>query len=307
MINDGLIIVDKPAGVTSHDVVASIRKTLKVKKVGHTGTLDPDATGVLILLIGKATKIARFLQNDVKGYWAEMILGIRTNTQDASGKVISRVTCDLPEKEIKRALSNFKGEISQTPPMVSAIKIDGQPLYKLAREGREIHRPSRKVNILTINFLKMDKRPYPIVTFNVTCSKGTYIRTLCSDVGDFLGCGAHLKKLVRTHCGDYCLDEAFSIEQIKELSDSAVINNHIISIQDALRSFPSIMVSEQYIGGILNGRPLTNKMVGDQLRKVKPGQLIKVVDENRYLVAISKTTSCQKDDIFAEPIRVFTR
>ncbi|MDO8885445.1 tRNA pseudouridine(55) synthase TruB [Candidatus Oleimmundimicrobium sp.] len=307
MIKDGLIVINKPAGVTSHDVVENIRKIIKIKKVGHTGTLDPDATGVLILLIGKATKIAQFLQNDDKEYWAEMVLGIKTDTQDASGKVVFQAPCRLSEKEVRQALNNFKGKIFQTPPMVSAVKIKGRALYKLAREGKEVDRPSREITIHSIDFLKMESGPYPVVTFKVKCSKGTYIRTLCADVGDFLGCGARLKKLIRTSCGNYSLDDAHSIEEVKELASSSTINDHIILIQDALKQFPSITLKGSYVKDILNGRPLTDEMAEGQLKEIKKGQFIKVLDESKSLIAILKMVDDKKEGILARPIRVFVR
>lgn len=305
MSKEGLIIVNKPAGFTSHDVVAKVRRILKVKKIGHTGTLDPDATGVLVLMVGKATKIAQFLQIDTKEYRAEMVLGIKTDTQDASGKVIFKAACDVSEEEVKQALEHFKGKIVQVPPMVSAVKINGERLYKLAREGKEVHRSPRTVDIFYIDFLGMAKGVNPVVDFAVGCSKGTYVRTLCSDIGDFLGCGAHLGKLVRTRCGDYGLNKALSIEQIEKLAASSAIDDHFILMKDALNRFSSIIVKKPYVGDILNGRFLVSKMIEEMSSKLEEGNFVKLLDEGQNLLAVFKTVDCFEDDLVAKPIRVF--
>ncbi len=305
MSKEGLIIVNKPAGVTSHDVVAKVRRILKVKKIGHTGTLDPDATGVLVLMVGKATKIAQFLQIDTKEYRAEMVLGIKTDTQDASGKVIFKSVCDVSEEEVKQALEHFKGKIVQVPPMVSAIKINGERLYKLAREGKVVHRSPRTVDIFYINFLGMTMGTNPIVNFVVGCSKGTYVRTLCTDIGDFLGCGAHLGKLIRTRCGDYSLNEALSIEQIEKLAVSSAIDDHFILMKDALKRFSSIIVKKPYVRDILNGRFLVSKMIEEMSSKLEEGNFVKLLDESQNLLAVFKTVDCFEDDLVAKPIRVF--
>ncbi|HDP69210.1 MAG TPA: tRNA pseudouridine(55) synthase TruB [Actinobacteria bacterium] len=302
---DGLIVINKPAGITSHDVVEKVRAILKIKKVGHVGTLDPDATGVLVLLVGKATKIARFLQNDDKEYKAKMILGLKTDTQDLSGKVISKTECDISEEDVRCALAHFKGNISQTPPMVSAVKINGKPLYKLAREGKEVFRPPRDINIHSIDFLSMPKGLNPEVTFKVVCSKGTYIRTLCSDIGDFLGCGACLESLVRTRSGDYCLGASFSIEEVNELCKSYLFENFLISIQNALKKFPIFIIKETSVKDVLNGCFLTDKMVDGKPKETKEEQYVMLLNAEGGLLAISELINPQNGSLLAKPICVF--
>ncbi|MFH1406637.1 MAG: tRNA pseudouridine(55) synthase TruB [Candidatus Omnitrophota bacterium] len=213
---DGLLLVNKPAGVTSHDVVDFIRRRFAIKKVGHAGTLDPPATGLLILLLGKRTKDANKFLNHDKEYEATMHLGASTDTADAEGKVIGHAQVpELSPQDIKSVFEKFLGEIEQTPPMVSAIKHQGKSLYKFARKGIEIPRAPRKVKIYDLTIKKIQ---LPEITFTVRCSKGTYIRTLCEDIGKALGCGAYQSKLLRIRSGDYHLDNAIKFEHLKGLS-----------------------------------------------------------------------------------------
>ncbi len=213
---DGVLLVDKPAGLTSHDVVARIRRTFRLRKVGHGGTLDPMATGLLLILIGRGTKLSDQFTSTDKEYEGTLRLGIATNTQDAEGEIIAEhdssfVTRDMLEAEfIKR-----KGDQMQVPPMVSAIKKDGVPLYKLARKGQEVERPPRLIHLYRFDLLSFDP---PDANFRVACTKGTYVRTLCADIGDALGCGAHLAALRRTMSGDLHIDNAHPLSTILEWS-----------------------------------------------------------------------------------------
>lgn len=214
---NGVLIIDKPRGITSHDVVDEIRRLFHIRKVGHTGTLDPDATGVLPVCVGKATKIAQFLLSSDKEYEAVMILGIRTDTQDSTGKVISRVEkLNFGEKEVRDTFSNFTGELEQIPPMVSAVRYKGKKLYELARQGIEIERAPRKIRIFELNIMDCE---IPRIRFKVVCSKGTYIRTLCLDIGDMLGCGAHQAELIRLRSGPFKLSDAITLKELKEMSN----------------------------------------------------------------------------------------
>jgi tRNA pseudouridine55 synthase len=208
----GVLLVDKPAGPTSHDIVDAIRRRFRFKKVGHGGTLDPQATGVLTILIGPATKLSeRFMGSD-KTYEGAMRLGISTDSQDAQGKVIRESDFSMVTREkLEEATGKFKGDLMQTPPMVSAVKVDGVPLYKSARDGKEIERKPRLIHIY--EFRLTDFSP-PEASFVVSCTKGTYVRTLCSDIGDMLGTGAHLARLRRTRAGDMAIEQAMPFDEI---------------------------------------------------------------------------------------------
>lgn len=249
---EGVLVVDKPSGPTSHDIVAKVRKATGIKKVGHTGTLDPMATGVLVLLIGRATRIARFLELEPKEYIAEALFGIKTDTQDITGKIMQESDSHVDIEELKRLIPQFTGDILQVPPMVSAVKVSGRPLYRLARQGKEIERKKRRVTIFKLDlldFFDVDSKSHAI--FRVVCSSGTYVRTLVHDIGDKLGPGATLKTLRRTQVGKYTLSNAISTEEI--LSDSATIERCIINIDDSLAHLPAILVEEDAVDFVLNG------------------------------------------------------
>ncbi len=210
---DGVLLVDKGEAMTSHDVVAVARKTLGVKKIGHCGTLDPMATGLLILVIGKGTKIQDLLMSEDKEYAGTIELGKTTNTQDREGDVMEeRPVPDFTEEDLKKAFNQFRGDFYQTPPMVSAIKKDGVPLYKLARQGKEVAREPRLVHVYSY---RIDGVALPEVDFTVVCSKGFYVRTYANDIGKTLGCGGHLKALRRTKSGKFDLQRSVTFEELK--------------------------------------------------------------------------------------------
>ena len=209
---DGVLLVDKPAGLTSHDVVDRVRRHFGFKKVGHCGTLDPAATGLLILVIERATKLQDRLMSDDKMYEGTMLLGVSTDSQDADGAVIAeKPVPPLTEEDIDRVFAKFRGDLQQVPPMVSAVKHQGTPLYKLARKGKTVEREPRLVHIYDLRVLGLE---LPRVRLRVACTKGTYVRTLCSDVGDLLGCGAHLYELRRMRSGNFDVRDAHSLETI---------------------------------------------------------------------------------------------
>lgn len=209
---DGVLLVDKPAAWTSHDVVAKVRAHFGFKKVGHCGTLDPMATGLLVLVLGRATRLSEKLTSDDKTYEGTILLGVTTNTEDADGEVIeTKPVPPLTEADLLAVFQKFKGDIYQTPPMVSAIKHQGSPLYKLARKGIEVEREPRLVHIYDLRILATE---LPRINFRLDCSKGTYVRTLAADIGRQLGCGAHLSGLRRTAAGSFKLEQAHTLEQI---------------------------------------------------------------------------------------------
>ncbi len=251
---NGVLIVDKPAGWTSHDVVQKVRGILREKKIGHTGTLDPLATGVLVLCIGKAAKIIRYLESDDKEYTAELKLGTVTDTQDADGRILeTRGYAPPAADEIAAVLKQFEGVILQRPPAYSALKVSGVPSYRLARAGTLTAHAERPVTIHTIGLL--DYRD-PKVRFTVACSKGTYIRTLCADIGERLGTGAHLTALVRTRSGRFRLEEALSLEQVEQEAAAGHAGTLLLSLRDALRNLPEVVIDDAEKTRIVHGNAI---------------------------------------------------
>lgn len=229
----GVLLIDKPAGITSHDVVDRVRRKLRMKRVGHAGTLDPNATGLLIILVGKATKLSQYLMGLDKVYEGVAHLGVITDTQDSDGEVVEeRPVPALNESDLNAVFKDFEGDQYQTPPMFSAKKINGVPLYKLARKGQEVEREARVVRIKS---LVLDAYNEPDLEFTVACSKGTYIRTLIHDLGEKIGCGAHLKALRRTEIGEFEIENSLELAEFEEL-DVAEIRRWIIPPYQAVPS-----------------------------------------------------------------------
>lgn len=230
---EGVLLVDKPKGLTSHDVVYHLRRKLQIKKIGHAGTLDPMATGVLVMLIGKATRISQYLMSVDKVYEGEATLGVVTDSQDAEGEIMStQPVPELTEARVREVMKGFLGDQYQTPPMHSAIKIGGVPLYKLARKGEEVEREPRFIRIAAFNLLSFAT---PKITFDLHCTKGTYVRTVASDLGQKLGCGAHLSALRRTGSGKFTIGQCMPLEQIEALS-LPEIQKRLIPIYEAAPS-----------------------------------------------------------------------
>jgi len=222
---DGILLVDKPSGPTSHDVVHEIRKRFRFRKVGHGGTLDPQATGLLIILVGRGTKLSNWFLTSDKTYEGVMRLGIATDSQDAEGKVTSEADPgQVTREQLEAEMAGLTGDIEQIPPMVSAVKVDGVPLYKRARKGQEVERKPKIVHVYEFD---LQDFTMPRASFTVRCSKGTYVRTLCADIGETLGCGAHLEKLCRTRCGQYSVGDALSLAEIAGMSRDEVIERII--------------------------------------------------------------------------------
>jgi len=216
----GFLVMDKPPGITSHGVVQRMRRALRLRKIGHLGTLDPIGTGVLVLAVGKATKAVKHFITDDKVYLTTLLLGVKTDTQDVEGKVLSDVPCpSLSLEEIEEVFGSFRGEIQQIPPMVSAKKVQGQRLYKLHRKGIEVHREPKTVSIKKIELLNVD---LPEITFLVECSKGTYIRTLCADIGEKLGPGGCMLRLCRLRSGFFYLRDAWSLKALEDMPEEQI-------------------------------------------------------------------------------------
>lgn len=230
---EGVLLIDKPVGCTSHDVVDRVRRKLKMKKIGHAGTLDPNATGLLIILVGKATKVSQYLMSLDKEYSGAMKLGEITNTYDSEGEIMeTRDVPTLTEEAVNEVFGEFLGDQYQTPPMFSAKKIDGVPLYKLARKGKEVEREPRFIRISRFDLISVE---LPIINFEVACSKGTYIRTLAHDIGEKLGCGAHLESLRRTVSGNFKIAQCTPLDKFEELT-AVEIRRRLIPIYQAVPS-----------------------------------------------------------------------
>ncbi len=297
--------VNKPKGMTSHDVVDEIRKLVGREKVGHTGTLDPEATGALPIAIGKATKIIQFLEGE-KGYRATMKLGITTDTQDMTGKVIAKSDeINIPEERIRKIFKNFLGKIEQIPPMISALKVKGKRLYKLAREGKRVERLRREIEIYNLNLLNYEP---PEVTFEVNCSRGTYVRTLCHDIGKTLDCGACLKALVRTKSGIFTLKESHPLEELKKLPN---LERYLMSMDKALGHLPIVKVKERIRESVLNGGPIETSGILELSSPIKEKELVRVHNsENRLLVVaralfdIGDLKRIEKEVVAFKPVRV---
>ena len=248
---NGVVIVNKPKGKTSHDVVGMMRKRFGTRRVGHTGTLDPLATGVLPVLIGTATKAADMLIKGDKKYRATMLLGKRTDTLDIEGAVISESEVNVTESEVRAVIESFIGESMQIPPMYSAIKQNGKKLYDLARSGVEVEREARKIHIYSIDIVDIS---IPRIVIDVHCSKGTYIRSLCDDIGQKLGTGAIMTDLVRTQTADFTLDKSYTIEELDELSDLSVA---VLPTDSLFMHLPAIILNEKQEKSIVNGVRMT--------------------------------------------------
>ncbi len=258
----GIINVYKEKGYTSHDVVAKLRGILGQKKIGHTGTLDPDAEGVLPVCLGKATKVCDLLADKDKTYHAILLLGKTTDTQDTSGRVLREAEVTSSIKEVYQAIQSFQGDYEQVPPMYSALKVNGKKLYELAREGRTVEREARKVQIHEI---KIHEIVLPRVSMTVSCSKGTYIRTLCHDIGEKLGCGGCMEQLLRTQVGSFFLEDSLKLEEIEILKDLGQLGEHIIRIDELFSGYPAVTLKEEYQKLLANGNPFYSRQAKKQV------------------------------------------
>jgi len=283
---DGVLIIDKPPGRTSHDVVRDVKKLLGANKVGHAGTLDPLATGVLAVCINEATKLTRFFVQDDKEYRATMLLGVRTDTLDREGTVLSRCEPHLREEEIGRTMEGFVGPIEQRVPRYSAVKFKGKPLYKWARRGVDIEPPLRKVTVHRIN---VEEVTMPYVTFTVSCSKGTYIRSLCADIGEELGCGACLFDLRRTRSGGFSQKDAILLEGLADGELIETVEKNIIPLAETLPGMAAVVVDQCTADRIRKGyQPGCGILQGKNSPLPERGDLIKFVTKDGGIVAVAK-------------------
>ncbi|WP_202077173.1 tRNA pseudouridine(55) synthase TruB [Caldalkalibacillus salinus] len=278
----GILVLNKPSGMTSHDCIYRVRKLAGMKKVGHTGTLDPDVTGVLPICLGQATRVAEYLLDYDKEYIAEVTLGQSTETEDQAGDVIEDRPLDVAptEQQVRQALQSFLGDIDQVPPMYSAVKVNGVPLYRYAREGKHVERQSRRVRIYDIDLLAYDPTcPYPKFKIRVRCSKGTYIRTLGVDLAHSLGYPGHLNHLIRTKSGPFTLDDAVTFEDIEAWSkEQWQVSLH--AIDNGLQHLKPITVDQTMGQRLINGQTLVLE------EQVTPRELYRVYVENQGFIAV---------------------
>lgn len=285
---NGIIIIDKPAGITSAKVVARLKEIVGARKVGHTGTLDPFATGVMICCLNRATRLARFFLAGDKKYKAVLCLGEETDTQDRTGKTIS--VCkdfEFSDKEIRDVFKEFEGPVEQMPPVFSSLKHKGTPLYKLARQGKPVQKPPRQI---VIHYLKISDIDLPEVHFEVSCSSGTYIRTLCTDIGKRLGCGGHLKSLRRIESCGFSIDRTLHLEEVEMLSKKGLLQDKIVGMADAIVGMPGYVSNKALSDKIMSGQKITDKnledtpFVGENKKNFK--NFIKITDKENNLLAV---------------------
>lgn len=292
---DGVINVHKPVGMTSSDVVVWLRKHLKTRKVGHTGTLDPEVNGVLPICVGKATRLAEYLTEQGKAYRAEITFGIVTDTQDAQGEVLRSVKPEITQEDFLKIISQFIGSIQQIPPMYSAVRYRGKRLYDLARQGIEVERQPREIRISRLQLLSWQEGEYPKAIFEVDCSKGTYIRTLCYDLGEALGCGAHMSKLVRLRSGPFKLEESRTLQQISDALDQD--NEEFLIPMNRVLDLPMIVLTSDRAEAFCHGLSTSQRMIsGQKLPDKGPVQVF----AGEEFIGIGK---CKDDSLI--PYKVF--
>jgi len=298
---DGIFNIYKEKGFTSHDVVAIVRRTIHMKKVGHTGTLDPDAEGVLPVCVGKATKLSDVIMDGRKSYRAMLRLGITTTTEDASGEVMETKEVDFNEEKIREVVASFIGKQEQVPPMYSAVKVNGKKLYELAREGKEIERKSRTIEVYDIRirqFLPPDR-----VEIDVDCSKGTYIRTLCSDIGKALDCGGHMAELLRTRTGAFSLENAIKLDELKALAEQEKVETVLLTMEEALEDFPVVKVSEKSQKFLYNGGKIQERFFTEKPVSYKEGDIVATYDHENNLVGLYEIKK-EEDNFYIKPFKM---
>jgi tRNA pseudouridine55 synthase len=277
----GILSVNKPEGQTSAQVVAKIKNALNAKKVGHTGTLDPFATGIVICCINQATKLSQFFLEGDKTYEGVLHLGIATDTQDRTGKTIYQQDPKCSEHDISEAFKQFTGTIEQSPPTFSALKHKGEPLYRLARKGQPVQKPPRQVHIYELVILSIN---IPFIKFKLKCSSGTYVRTICADIGQRLGCGGHLKELIRVESCGYTLDDTLTYEQIAEMASQKKLKSNIVPVANVLKNVPKIVATPDIKKRILNGKKiLKSNFSQDNLNQEN---ILQIITPDNILLAV---------------------
>ena len=275
---NGILLIDKPRGISSNQALQRAKRVMQACKAGHTGSLDPIATGLLPLCFGEATKVSQFMLDADKHYWVRIRLGEETATYDSEGEVIERRPVNATRKHLEKALKSFAGEISQLPPMYSAIKQGGKALYKLAREGIEVEREPRRVTIFSLDLLEFDGQELEL---DIVCSKGTYIRSIAHDLGQMLGCGGHVIELRRLGVGDFKIEEALSMEQIEALDTEQACQEHLLPVDEALLGLPDVTLTSLATHYLLQGQAVTARH-GEE-----PG-LVRLYNEDNTFLGIGE-------------------
>lgn len=279
---NGIAVLNKPKGKTSHDMVSVCRKIFGTRRVGHTGTLDPNATGVLPICVGNATKASQYIMDSKKRYTAQLILGRKTDTLDCTGTVTQIGNIDVSRDVLCEACSRFLGEISQIPPMYSAVKVNGKKLYEYARSGAEVERKPRKVNIYSIDVLDYDEDK-GFGEIEIVCSKGTYIRTLCDDIGEYLGCYAHMGELVRTYSGGFDISQSRTVEELCKLGESGNAEKALMATDSVFSQYDALYLSEGETLKVKNGVPIVRK-------DTEENKTYRLYDENGGFLCVSRQT-----------------
>lgn len=295
-MKNGVINIYKERGYTSHDVVAKLRGILKQKKIGHTGTLDPEAEGVLPVCLGKGTKLCDMLTDHDKTYEAVLLLGQATDTQDTTGTILKQAEVTVSEEQVRKVILGFQGKYEQIPPMYSALKVNGQKLCDLAREGKEVERKARPVEIYEIRILEID---LPRVCMTVSCSKGTYIRTLCNDIGERLGCYGCMEKLTRTKVGQFLLKDSLTLSQVETLRDEEKLDAVILPVDQVFADYPALTLTEEAARLGYNGNPFAIHDVEE--KGVAKGQ-VRVYDKAGSFIGIYCWKNEQK---LYRPVKMF--
>ena len=292
---NGILNVYKEPGFTSHDVVAKLRGICKQKKIGHTGTLDPEASGVLPVCLGNATKLCDLLTDKDKEYRAVLLLGVETDTQDTTGQILTEKEVNAGEEDVRSAILSFVGPYDQIPPMYSALKVNGKKLYELAREGQEVERKARRITIHEIRILEIN---LPEVKLEVTCSKGTYIRTLCHDIGQKLGCGGCMKELLRTRVERFGLEDSIRLGEIAQLQKEGILEEKIIAIDEMFPTYAQVVLPPKTAAAVRNGNSFRKRDISQEtaLKEYENDERVRVYDESHQFIAIY--CYCRKDDLF---------
>ncbi|MCH5586256.1 tRNA pseudouridine(55) synthase TruB [Shimazuella sp. AN120528] len=278
----GIIPVWKPKGLTSHDVVGRIRRLAGQKRVGHTGTLDPEVEGVLPICLGQATRLVEYIQDLPKRYKGTMVLGVSTDTEDQTGTIVEQVEVTTDLFPLEKVIDHFQGEIEQVPPMYSAVKIKGERLYELARKGKVIERPSRRVTIYRLDMKQIGSKDYPMFSFDVTCSKGTYVRTLCVDIGKFMGYPAHMNKLIRVQSGPFQIADCYTFDELDTAKDHGSFSDTLVAMDEALCHLPAVVVSQEDGKRVLDG----NVFDWDASLDNSSSTMVRIYDETGRFYAI---------------------
>lgn len=301
---DGVLNLNKPIGPTSHDMVSRLRRITGEKRIGHTGTLDPDASGVMVICLGKATRIVEYLTEWTKSYRAGAIFGKETDTEDASGNIMQVRDCShITQSDIESVLPQFIGDIMQVPPMMSAVHHKGRRLYELARAGEIVEREPRPVTVHSIKLLGFQSGEDAQAVLEIECSKGTYIRTLCADIGKSLGCGAHMGSLVRTAVGSFNLESAVTLDDLECHAADGTITDLLTGINDAIHAMPAVSVSDNDALKIANGVKLNADHLYNTSYTLDAS--VRIIDHLGNLIAIGRFVLNDENQIILRPDKVF--